>query len=195
MRFEVANLVDSATQTVEIPWRDSDGTHFLDLRADAAAIAHIPSARENPPLAALLVALNGDRSIFRTIRARVWSDLGPATPQEGNSSSFQSFIDFAFADVKLNTADQQQDVVRRLLDLWMKEPSTESFAARLEVLPFRSEGAPGNAAALRLVLIARGATVEQARMRWGLGVVKIQQSLLFVSRALRQKLGLADSPG
>lgn len=189
MRFEVSNLVNSPAAPVEIPWRDSDGESYADLREDAAAITGIVAARENPPIAALLLALNGHASIFSTVRAKTWIDSN-ASPAGGKAESiFNSRVDLVFSDSKLNTQERQEDAVRRLIELWMKEPASESFSARLEILPCRIREA-SNAAALRITLSARGATPEQARMRWGLGVTKVQQSLLFVSRTLRQTLGI-----
>jgi hypothetical protein len=39
---------------------------------------------------------------------------------------------------------------------------------------------------LRLLLFARGAAQDQAQLRWSLGLVRVQQALLFLARAIRQ---------
>ncbi len=46
---------------------------------------------------------------------------------------------------------------------------------------------------LRIILYARGETLEQARVRWGLGLARVQQALLFVARELRQEHGAASA--
>jgi hypothetical protein len=188
MRFEVANLLGTGAPFIEVPWSDADGESFLDLREDASAISRIAAARENPPMAAFLVALNGDASVFCTVRTKTWADTDPSQPVSNFGSAFYSRTDLIFADSKFNSKEHQEDVVRRLVELWMKEPSAETFSARLEMLPCRSTFGRGpSEAALRIVLTARGETPRQAQMRWGIGMAKVQQALLFVSRALRMK--------
>ncbi len=192
MRFEVSNLANSAAAAVEIPWRDAQGESYADLRENAAAISGIAAARENLPMAAFLTALNGDASVFSTVRAKTWIDSNSSAG--GNTESiFHSRVDLIFIDSKLNTQEHQEDAVRRLIELWMKEPASDSFSARLEIRPCRLQG-NSNAAALRIILSGRGSTHDHARMRWGLGITKVQQSLLFVSRMLRQKLAIEAGP-
>jgi hypothetical protein len=70
----------------------------------------------------------------------------------------------------------------------MREPGTENLTTRLEIVPCQFEKVKG--AALRVALTAQGSTAEQARTRWSLGIVRVQQALLFVSRAMRLKLGI-----
>ncbi len=41
---------------------------------------------------------------------------------------------------------------------------------------------------LRIQLSARGVTPQQAELRWGFGLARIQQALLFVSRTIRQQI-------
>jgi hypothetical protein len=188
MRFEIANLLGTDAPFIEVPWSDADGESFLDLREDASAIVRIGAARENPPMAAFLVALNGDASVFCTVRAKTWADTDASRAASNSASAFHSRVDLTFADSKFSSKEHQEDVVRQLVELWMKEPSAETFSARLEILPCRSVSGrwPGEAA-LRIVLTARGDTPQKAQMRWGIGIAKVQQALLFVSRALRMK--------
>jgi hypothetical protein len=42
------------------------------------------------------------------------------------------------------------------------------------------------------MLVGRGGTLEQAELRWGLGVAHLQQALLFLSRAVRQQKARAN---
>jgi hypothetical protein len=188
MRVEAANLLSDKTARIEFPWKNANGDEYLDLRENPGAITQIAAARENPPFARLLLELIEEGSLYRTVRAKIW----PATAgSAGGEDSFQSRIELIFAHDSFNTMPERfEDVVRRLVELWMKDASAETLAARLEILPcgYKTSGRDG--AALRITLAARGANEDQARTRWGLGLVRLQQALLFVSRAMKQKLGI-----
>jgi hypothetical protein len=92
--------------------------------------------------------------------------------------------------------ERYEDVVRRLVELWMRDSSGDALSVRMEILPCKYESAKAGGTAkteggaLRLSLSAKSASADQARIRWGLGIVRVQQALLFVSRAMRQKLGI-----
>ena len=193
MRFEVINRMSSSAAAVEVPWTEPGGEAFLDLRNDAGAISRIGAARENPPLAALIVSVNGDASLFSTTRAKTWSAAAQGNGEDG-AAEFGSRVELVLADPKLReNSAMTEDAVRRLVELWMKESGADTLSARLEVLPCRLGAAAAKGAAIRISLSARGETPEQARMRWGLGVARLQQALLFVSRAMRVKLGIERS--
>jgi hypothetical protein len=188
MRVEAANLLSDKAARIEFPWKNAGGREYLDLRGNPGAITEIPAARENPPFARFLLELNEEGSLFRTVRAKTW-----ATPSEqaGGGDSFHSQIDLIFAHDPFNTMSERfEDVVRRLVELWMKDFSADTLAARLEILPCNYKVSGCDGAALRITLTARGANADQARTRWGLGLVRLQQAILFVSRAMKQKLGM-----
>ena len=65
-------------------------------------------------------------------------------------------------------------------------PDALRVALRARACHFRAPSRWGFC--LAVFLYARGATPEQAEVRWGLGLVRIQQALLFTSRILRQKI-------
>jgi len=186
MRVEAANLLSDKAVRIEFPWKDATGDEYLDLRENPSTISQIAAARENPPFARLLLELNGEDSLFRTVRAKVWAE---AAQQAAGEDSFHSRMDLIFAHEPFNTMPGHfEDVVRRLVELWMKDGSADALAARLEILPCTHEPGARLGGALRITLVARGANAEQARTRWALGVVRLQQALLFVSRAMKQKL-------
>jgi hypothetical protein len=189
MRVEAANLLSEKTARIEFPWIDAGG-EYLDLRENPGAITQIESARENPPFARMLLELNEEGSLFRTIRAKVWPAIIVA-PQPGAENSFQLRVDLIFAGDSFNAMPERfDDAVHRLVGLWMKDSSADTLVARLEILPCSYKGSGRDGAALRITLTAKGATADQARTRWGLGVVRLQQALLFVSREIKQTLGL-----
>ena len=180
--------------TIEVPWSGTDGDGYLDLRENPGAISQIEAARENSPLAGFLTVVNGAGSLFSTVRAKVWEE---SASQAGAEFTFHSRVDLMFARTEFNfISERYEDAAQRLVALWMKDTSGDALSVRMEILPCdyvvansgRAEKKEG--AALRLTLTARSASAEQARVRWGLGVVRVQQALLFVSRAMRQKLGI-----
>ena len=190
MRFEVVNRLNSAASSIEFPWGGAnDG--YLDLRESPLDIQRIEAARQNSPLAGMLAATNSPPSIFCTVRAKTAQERNEKeAPDE--AEQFFSRIDFVFAYPSLNSGSgHAEDAARRLVDLWMKDDASH-LQAKLEILPCRFVTQKSNGAALRITLTARGNSAEQARMRWGLGIARLQQSLLFVSRAMRQKLALED---
>jgi hypothetical protein len=136
--------------------------------------------------------VNGAGSLFSTVRAKVWAE---SASQAGAEFTFHSRVDLMFARTEFNfIPERYEDAVQRLVALWMKDTSGDALSVRMEILPRVYGGAKTEGAALRLTLIARSASAEQARVRWGLGIVRVQQALLFVSRAMRQKLGI-DNDG
>jgi hypothetical protein len=192
MRVEAVNSLGVSGTAIEVSWSGADGDSYLDLRENPAAIAQISAARENSQLAGFLTAVNGAGSLFSTARAKVWEESGA---QAGTEFTFHSRVDLMFARVEFNfIPERYEDAVQRLVALWMKDSSGDSLSVRMEILPCAYGQEKKEGAALRLTLTSRSASAEQARVRWGLGIVRVQQALLFVSRAMRQKLGI-DSDG
>jgi hypothetical protein len=72
----------------------------------------------------------------------------------------------------------------------MKDLGADTLAAKLEILPCNYMAAGRSGAALRITLTARAANMDQARTRCGIGLIRLQQAILFVSRAMKQKLGI-----
>jgi hypothetical protein len=189
MRVEAVDSLSVAEMTIEVPWQDAGGDSYIDLREDPDSVARIAAASDHPPLAGFLAVVNGEGSLFSTVRAKTWTET---LPQESGEYAFHSRIDMIFTLEEFNfMPERYEDAIRRLIELWMKDfASADTVAVRLEMLPCRFAGEGRTGIALRVILSARGASPEQARTRWGLGLVRVQQALLFISRAMRQKLGL-----
>jgi hypothetical protein len=79
-------------------------------------------------------------------------------------------------------------LLEKLVELLRGAGSADTLAARLCLSPDAGAGAKSGGLALQLRLEARGNSAEQASLRWGLGVVHVQQALLFTSRYLRQQV-------
>jgi hypothetical protein len=188
MRVEAVNSLGLSARAIEIPWRGADGDAYLDLRENPAAISQIGAARELSPLAGFLTVVNGAGSLFATVRAKIWEETASHADAE---STFHSRVDLMFARSEFNfISERYEDAVQRLVALWMKDSSGDALSVRMEILPCAYGAEKKEGAALRLTLTSRSASAEQARVRWGLGIVRVQQALLFVSRAMRQKLGI-----
>jgi hypothetical protein len=188
MRVEAVNSLGVSSAAIEVPWSGTDGDAYLDLRQNLEAMAQVAAAREHAPLMTFLTAVNGPGSLFATARAKVWEE---SNAQPGAEFTFHSRVDLIFARDQFNfMPERYEDAVQRLITLWMRDTSGDTLWVRLEILPCSYGVAKTEGAALRLILSARSASAEQARVRWGLGIVRVQQALLFVSRAMRQKLGI-----
>jgi hypothetical protein len=189
MRVEAVNSLGVAGAGIEFPWEDAGGESYLDLRENPNLIGQIEAAGEHVPLEGFLSVVNGEGSLFTTIRAKVWDE---SSARRNGESAFHSRVDMIFMREEFNFVPQRyEDAVRRLVELWMKDfASADTLAVRLEMVPCRFAMKDRLGIALRVTLTARGASPEQARTRWGLGLARVQQALLFVSRAMRQKLGI-----
>jgi hypothetical protein len=193
MRVEAVNSAGVSSATIRFLGSGAGADAHVDLREDPAAIGKIAAASENPPLASFLAAVNGAGSLFCTARAKARDDAGANSSGE---FSFHSAVDLMFAQESFNfIPERYEEVVRRLVELWMRDSSGDTLSVRLEILPCQYGASGKEGAALRLTLTSKSASAEQARIRWGLGIVKVQQALLFVSRAMRQKLGIDSDAG
>jgi hypothetical protein len=189
MRVEAVNSLDKPASTIETHWKNADGESFVDLRQNPSAAGKLSVARDNAPISGFLTIVNGGGSLFSSVRAKTWAE---EAKDAGADAAFCSRVDLVFAQNEFNfIRERYEDALRRLLEVWMKDfTSTDTLSVRLELIPCKFIIPGKSGIALRLQLTARGANAEQARMRWGLGIVRVQQALLFVSRAMRQKLGL-----
>jgi hypothetical protein len=153
----------------------------LDLREDPGAIARIAVARQYPNLGGLLLNLNADESPFSTFGCKVWA----ATENAGAEPiEFASRIDLIVS----RGADEPDeahydDLARRLAALLECEPG-DALRVELHISPAQLAGGR-QGFSLRLLLFARGQGREQARLRWSLGLARVQQALLFLARAIR----------
>jgi hypothetical protein len=161
--------------------RDPD--HF-DLHANPKAIDLVETAQRFPALRSVLANLNSSDSIFSTFASKTWS----RTENGANPCAFGSRVDLIFLREDHNFgAGPHESLARKLADLLMRETG-EALRAELQV--GHAEFGEERGFCLRITLEARGATAEQAQLRWGLGLSRVQQALLFAARPLRRELGI-----
>lgn len=157
------------------------GPERIDLREEPGAIARIDVARQHPALRGLLLNLNADESPFSTFGCKVWA----ATEGTGvEPSVFASRIDLVVwqGGEELGQA-QYDDLANRLAALLEREPG-DALRVELQISPAQFAGGR-QGFCLRLLLFASAAAQEQARLRWSLGLARVQQALLFLARAIR----------
>src|SRR5580704_10630023 len=164
--------VSSATST---PCSIRDEEHY-NLRVDPAAMERIEGVRRHLPLRNLLVYLNASDSIFSTFGSKVWN---PREEHSGEPFVFASRVDLVFLREDANFgAGPHEDLVQRLAELLEREPGD---ALRVELQIVQADfGGENRGFCLRVLLRAKGTTSGQAELRWGLGLARLQQALLFV---------------
>ena len=158
------------------------GPERLDLRENPGSVARIEAARQHTALRGLLLNLNEDESPFETFGCRVWT----STEETGAEPSvFASRVDLILSGGSRQTGEADyDDLARRLAELLEREPG-DALRAELQIAPAQFAGGQ-RGFCLRLLLFARAAAAEQARVRWSLGLARVQQALLFLARAIRQ---------
>ena len=157
------------------------GPERLDLREEPAGIDRIDAARRYPAFRGLLLNLNSDESPFATFGCKVWTEDGEGAEPIG----FASRIDLVISQGadRLGRA-QYHEMATRLAGLLGREAG-DAVRAELHISPAQFTGG-FEGFCLRLLLFARGAAQDQAQLRWSLGLVRVQQALLFLARAIRQ---------
>jgi hypothetical protein len=154
----------------------------LDLRENPRAIANIDAARQHPALGGLLVNLNSEESPFSTLGCEVWSSIETA---QAEPDVFTSRLDLVIRDeIGISGQSQYEDLARRLAELLEREPG-DALRVELHIAPTALSDLR-HAYCLRLILCACGKGEQQARLRWTLGIARMQQALLFLARAIRQ---------
>lgn len=158
------------------------GPEWLDLREEPAAVERIDAARQHPSLRSLLLNLNAEESPFATFGCKVWA----ATESAGAEPSvFASRIDLLLAHRPAERdGAQYEDLANELAKLLDREPG-DALRVEVHISPAQFVGGR-QGFCLRLILFARAVTQEQARLRWSLGLARVQQALLFLARAIRQ---------
>jgi len=183
VRVEIVEESESEAQAPVFP----PDENYLDLRANPQAIELISAARQYLPLRNFLISVNGEESIFATASATTKSDL-PAAVSAGLAHEFASQIGIVFAELSLNWERRHYvDLSSGLKELLERDTADAARAVlRISSCDFTTENQRGFCLTIRLV--AEGNSAQQAELRWGLGLARVQQALLFRSRTLKQQI-------
>ena len=162
------------------------GDNYVDLHENPGAVERIEPARRYLPLRSFLTAVNSTDSLFSSASASTQND-SHAAASAGEACEFASHTSLVFAESFLNfERDHFMDLAARLKEL-LERDSGDAIRTvlRISTCEFPHQNRRGFCLSIRLV--AHGASAEQAEMRWGLGLARLQQALLFRARALRQQ--------
>jgi len=185
MRVDAALELDPAEQ-LELPWQSATG-HYFDLRSNARSIYQIAPARLHPPLGRFLATVNSDDSVFAT--AACQTRFAEAGGNAAGRHQFSSRVALVFVREDFNFEQSHyQGLIGQLERLLVADSSDEALAARLRIGTCRFTQLRREGFHLTISLEAQGDTPEQAQLRWGLGLVQVQQALLYLSRVVRQHL-------
>ena len=183
MRIETTAETEDAALRLDFPW-ERGGERYLDLRSDARAIAAIEPAHRHVPLGRFLDAVNGADSVFCTAKCSTQANRG--APASGEACGFASSVHLLFADEKYNFRQEHYEgLAKQLQDLLMRDAPADSLEVGLRIRSCRFRTAGRDGFCLVIQLQAQGATADHAELRWGLGLARLQQALLFLSRVVR----------
>jgi hypothetical protein len=161
------------------------GENYVDRRENPRAVEQISSARQHAPLRTFLAAVNGPESLFTSASVTTKCDLPAAVA--GEAYEFASQISLVFADSSLNFDRDRYETLTSSLKELLERDSGDTVRTVLRIAPcdFIADKKRGYCLGIRLV--AQGISPEQAEIRWGLGLARLQHALLFRARVLKQE--------
>jgi hypothetical protein len=182
MRVEIVEEPEGDKASFAFP----RGRRYLDLRADPKAVDRIAAARQFLPLRNFLVAVNGAESIFTSASAGIKGD-SPAAISSGAPHEFAFEAMLVFAESALNFERKQyRDLTSSLKELLERDTADSVHVLlRISICDFSVVQRRGFSLGVRLV--AEGDSPQQAEMRCGLALARLQQALLFRARSLKQQ--------
>ena len=183
MRVEIVEEAEGSAPGPVSPPEEN----YYDLRANPQAIEQIAPARQYLPLRNFLASVNGAESIFATASTATKPDLSPAGSGD-LAYEFASQARIVFSESTLNWERRRYvDLSSGLKELLEREMADAIRAVlRISSCDFTAESQRGYC--LDILLVAVWNSAQQAELRWGLGLARIQQALLFRSRALKQQI-------
>jgi|ERR1700682_2799715 len=148
--------------------------------ADAPPVNKAPDGAVDRALKNFFAALESEDSIFMTEK------FGVAV--SGDNGCIGTMVLRFREERQVSNRGLNFLALEKLAELLKDAGSAESLAARMMLAHSRGDGAKPEIE-IRLRLDSKGNSVEQAALRWSLGLAHVQQALLFTSRLLRQQIG------
>jgi hypothetical protein len=133
-----------------------------------------------------LAAIESDDSLFCT--AEPLNGPSAEDSSRGHVCSGEIFLEFRQAELKRQRGLHFL-LMEKLIELLKEAGSQETLAVTLCLAPGKQEPSGQKEIALGMRLAAKGDSLEQAVLRWGLGLAHVQQAVLFTSRYMRLHLG------
>jgi hypothetical protein len=188
MRVEVVDDSHSSGPALTFPPADD----YVDLRENPHAIERIAIARQYLPLRNFLIAINRPESVFASGAVAATSGP-PAFSSVHGAFEFSSNVNLVFAVPSLNLDRMQFVELAENLKQLLERDSSEAVRAELRISPcdFPAQNKRGFCLGVRLA--ALGDSAKQSELRWGFGLARVQQALLFRARTLGQQIGARDS--
>ncbi|HWX38480.1 MAG TPA: hypothetical protein VNY09_04510 [Candidatus Sulfotelmatobacter sp.] len=162
---------------------------YSDLRENPQDIARMPLAREYLPLRNFLAALNGPDTIFATSDVATKSDSPAAVSGGAAAYEFASQVGIVFTTPTLNWERRHYAELCAALKELLERDASDAMRGALKISPCEFTAEKRSGFCLEVLLIAEGTSAQQAELRWGLGLARAQQALLFSSRVLKQQVG------
>jgi hypothetical protein len=180
MRIEYVDDTEDQGPELTFPPKEN----YLDLHENPHAVDRIAAARRYLPLRNFLTVLNGAESLFATVGATTKSD-SPAAVSAGGNHEFASETSLVFAEPSFNFERERFVKIRSGLKELLEREKGDAVRAvlRISVCDFPARKRCGFCLVIRLV--AQGDSAQQAELRWGLGLARVQQALLFRARTLK----------
>jgi hypothetical protein len=183
MRVEIVEEAESASPLTPFPPAEK----YFDLRENPGAIGQIAAARQHLPLRNFLASVNSAESIFATASVSTKSEL-PAAVSTDQACEFASQARIVFAEPTLNWERKNYVDLSSGLKELLERDTGDALRATLRISSCEFAADKRKGFCLDVRLIAEGNSAQQAELRWGLGLARIQQALLFRSRAMKQQL-------
>jgi len=184
MRVEIVDDTQSPAQVAVFP----PGKDYVDLRQNSQGIERIAAARAYLPLRNFLIAVNSPESVFASLTAAV--ECKPAVAAAtGEIHEFSSWIGLVFTVPSLNFDRGRYVELAEGLKELLERDSADSIRGVLRVAACDFQEQTQRGFCLGICLTARGDSAKQAELRWGLGLARVQQALLFRARTLGQQIG------
>jgi hypothetical protein len=118
----------------------------------------------------------------------------PAFSPTHGASEFSSNVNLVFAVPSLNLDRMQFVELAENLQQLLERDSSETVRAelRISLCDFPEQNDRGYCLGVRVA--ALGDSANQAELRWGFGLARVQQALLFRARTLGHQIGTRESP-
>jgi hypothetical protein len=177
---------------LEFPWSSEDpSVRYLDLKHQPELLLEINEASAWPELGELLASVNNSRSAFITAKCDVWTEgeISEAEEIYGASTKLSSYVDLLF-DASLSerrfSFEEHEHLAARICELLSRAPEIPAAAEFIIRRCYYHDGSepvrPGFY--FTSYLFGYGDDPAEARQRWAIGLLLIQNALLQFSAEL-----------